>query len=116
MLSKQIKMMAGMAVVLALAVQPAAAQTRFEWPDTSVNLARYTTPRQCLGAIDRIYRTLGANESRRVLRDTLPLNAQDLLAPTPTPIAEAARRCGERFAAVDSASLADFNFLLPLYL
>ena len=104
-----------------LSTSPADAQTRFSWPDTTVNIAAYTTIEECQAAVTR---TLEYTDARNDLvsgrwTDTLPL-VDSLEMPgkiaLPAPVTETARRCGARFANADSIPLTFFNVLVPLYL
>jgi hypothetical protein len=99
---------------------PLTAQTLFTWPDTTVDIAAYTTIEECQAAVAR---SLVYTDSRRDLTtgiwaDTLPLDSLDAHGPRPlsAPVVETARRCGERFSGVDTVSLASFDALFTLYL
>ncbi len=98
----------------------AAAQTRFAWPDTTVNIAAYNTLEECQAAVGR---SLDYTASRKdlatgVWADTLPLDSLEASGskPLPAAVVQTARRCSTRFADADSVSIADFDVLLPLYL
>ncbi|HEU6449802.1 MAG TPA: hypothetical protein VFT57_00180 [Gemmatimonadaceae bacterium] len=100
---------------LALAT-PVAAQTSFEWPDTTVRLSTYTTVEQCLSAAQRVNRAVEREQALVVWRDTLPRNLKEKrLGPAPAEVSETARRCAERFTEPGS-DIADFAPLLRLYL
>ncbi len=99
---------------------PASAQTLFTWPDTTVDIAAYTTVEECQAAV---VRSLSYTDSRRDLTtgvwvDTLPLDSLDVQGPRPlsAAVVETARRCGERFSGADTVSLSDFYALFRLYL
>ncbi|HEY9448558.1 MAG TPA: hypothetical protein VIQ60_02355, partial [Gemmatimonadaceae bacterium] len=109
-----------LAAGMVLLSAPASAQTLFTWPDTTVNIAAYTTLEECQAAVAR---SLDYTASRKDLEsgvwtDTIPLDSLEAAGPRPLPMAvvETARRCGDRFSNVDSVSLVDFRALLRLYL
>jgi hypothetical protein len=106
-------------VVLALAIglraPSLAAQTRFEWPDTTVKVANYSIVDECLAAVSRVR---AGSERREVLtlwRDTFPSDPAEALKPAPAPIRETAERCAARFVE-PATNLDDFAPLLALYL
>jgi hypothetical protein len=99
---------------LALAM-PIAAQTRFDWPDTTVQVARYTAVEQCLAAAQRVRVGLERREALTVWRDTLPRDPQEALKPAPALVTETSTRCAARFAE-PTADLRDFVSFLELYL
>ncbi|HEU4642612.1 MAG TPA: hypothetical protein VFS44_09165 [Gemmatimonadaceae bacterium] len=105
----------GGVLALAALVAPAAAQTRFEWPDTAVQVGKYTTVDNCLAAVSRVWRRTKQRESLVVWTDTMPRNPRAELEPLPAPVKETAVRCAARFAE-PTASLSDFAPLLALYL
>ena len=102
-------------LMLALGATSAAAQTRFAWPDTAVDVAKYTVIEQCLAAANRIRGGLFWQSDRIVWRDTMPADVQGALRPDPAPVTEAAVRCAARFPE-PTANLHDFAPLLRLYL
>jgi hypothetical protein len=102
-------------VALVATAAPAAAQTRFAWPDTAVQVGRYTTVDDCLAAVSRVWRRVQQREERTVWRDTMPQNPRAALEPLPAPVQETAVRCAARFAE-PTASLDDFAPLFALYL
>lgn len=110
---------AGLALALALALglgAPAVgAQTRFVWPDTTVDVTKYKTPEECLAAARRIRSGLERRLDRAGRRDTLPIDPQEALRPAPAPVIATSARCAARFP-VATANLADFAPLLQLYL
>lgn len=106
--------------IAALCTSTASAQTLFAWPDTTVNIAAYTTLDECQAAVSR---SLEYTASRRDLTtgvwlDTLPLDSIEANASKPLPeaVMETAQRCGDRFSNADTVSLENFAVLLPLYL
>ncbi len=105
----------GGALALAVLVATAAAQTRFDWPDTAVQVGEYTTVDDCLAAVSRVWRRVQQREERTVWRDTMPRDPRAELEPLPAPVQETAVRCAARFAE-PTASLGDFAPLLALYL
>jgi hypothetical protein len=106
---------AGLVLALGLGAPGVVAQTRFEWPDTTVDVAAYTTPDLCLAAVDRVRSGLWRREELTVWHDTMPVDLQRGLKPEPAPVTEAARRCAARFAEA-TADLGDFEPLMTLYL
>ena len=101
---------------LGLAVSPAGAQTRFEWPDTTVDVAKYATVEECLAAAGRVRFGQRVQEALTVWRDTIMEGfLKSRLDSEPAPVVAAARRCGARFAEPEAA-LDGFPLLLRLYL
>jgi hypothetical protein len=102
-----------------LVASAARAQASFEWPsDTTIDVARYLAPEECLAATERLEGAVKNTYAER-LRDTLPETPIRMLeearSPLPEPAAEAARRCSARFP-VAAAPLGEFAPLLALYL
>ncbi len=93
----------------------AAAQTRFAWPDTIVDVGKYTTVDQCLAAAKRVQAGQVARQSQIAWRDTMPYDMQESLKPLAAPVTQAAARCAARFDE-RTAKLADFALLMQLYL
>jgi hypothetical protein len=106
--------LAASCVALTLA-SSAAAQTRFAWPDTTVDLSKYTAVDQCIAAVRRIRDGQLALGSQVVWRDTMPADEQEHLKPLPAPVIQAATRCASRFDQ-RTAKLTDFVELMELYL
>jgi hypothetical protein len=106
-------------VVLALAIglcaPSLAAQTRFEWPDTTVKVANYSIVDQCLAAAFRVREGSQRREALTLWRDTFPSDPAEALKPEPAPIRETAERCAARFVE-PATNLGDFAPLLALYL
>ncbi|MBX6333527.1 MAG: hypothetical protein IRY91_16895, partial [Gemmatimonadaceae bacterium] len=101
---------------LGLAVSPAGAQTRFEWPDTTVDVAKYATVEECLAAAGRVRFGQQVQEALTVWRDTIMESyLKSRLDSEPAPVVATARRCGARFAEPEAA-LDGFPLLLRLYL
>lgn len=109
-----------LALGAALWAVPAGAQTRFDWPDTTVDLASYTTIEECRAAVGRTLRSAEAREelTTGIWPDTMPLDSVEALGPRNlrAPVTETARRCAARFGNADSVSLDDFGPLVRLYL
>jgi hypothetical protein len=106
------------AVMGSALTSPVAAQTRFEWPDTTVQVAKYTTVEQCLAATARVRtgQEGRAAATSTVWRDTMPsADLGEVLKPAPAPVTETAARCAARFTE-PTTDLHDFVVLLPLYL
>lgn len=104
-----------LAVGLTIHAPPLTAQTRFEWPDTTVDVGTYTTIDKCLAATRRIRDGIHLGAWSPVWRDTMPSDAQWSLEPLPALVTQAAQRCAARFGA-RTASLGDFALLMQLYL
>lgn len=96
------------------------AQTLFAWPDTTVDLTAYTTIEDCRAAVARSIEYTSAREDLISGRwaDTLRLDSLERRGPRslPSSVTETARRCGARFANVDSVPLTLSNVYFPLYL
>jgi hypothetical protein len=101
-------------VALTLA-SSAAAQTHFVWPDTTVDISRYTTVDRCLAGVKRIRDGQVALARQAVWSDTMPQDEQQNLKPLPAPVTLAAARCAARFDS-RTARLQDFALLMELYL
>lgn len=93
----------------------AAAQTRFQWPDTTVDLGKYTTVDQCNAAAKRIEEGQYALRNEIAWRDTMPFDTQESLKPLPASVIQSAARCAARFDQ-RTAKFKDFAPLLRLYL
>jgi hypothetical protein len=100
---------------LALAASPTSAQTRFAWPDTAVDVARYTNVNQCLAATERVRMAVESNRNLQASPDTMPRDPHEGLKPLPAPALVTAQRCAARWAAT-RADLTDFVPLFTLYL
>ena len=98
----------------------AGAQTLFTWPDTTVDLAAYTTIEDCRAAVSRSIEYTSAREdlTSGQWRDTLRLDSLERRGPRslPSSVSETARRCGARFANVDSVPLTLSTGYIALYL
>ncbi|HEX6535710.1 MAG TPA: hypothetical protein VF041_14025 [Gemmatimonadaceae bacterium] len=105
----------GSALALALATAPATAQTRFAWPDTTVDVSKYTTVDLCLAAVSRAQHGVDVREALSGRRDTILRDPRDQLKPLPAPVTDVATRCAARFPEA-TAKLEDFAPLLALYL
>lgn len=104
------------ALGLGLGAPSAHAQTRFEWPDTTVDIARYATVEECLAATGRVRYGQLVQEAQTVWTDTIMERfRQSRMESEPAPVVAAARRCGARFAE-PGAALDAFPLLLRLYL
>ena len=104
----------GAALALVLATS-AAAQTRFTWPDTIVDVAKYATVDQCLAATQRVQEGQAALHSMVVWRDTMPVDVQETLKPLAAPVTKTAVSCAAQFDE-RTAKLSDFAPLMTLYL
>lgn len=104
-------------VALALSVfaaAPAGAQALLQWPDTAVDVARYTTVEQCLAAAQRTQTHAEQAAIPLVRNDTIPPRDWRM-APAPDVVTATARRCAARFQE-PNADLADYALLLKLFL
>ena len=86
----------GGALALAALGAPIAAQTRFDWPDTTVRLEKYTTVDNCLAAVSRVSRRVRQREELIVRSDTMPRNPRAKLEPLPASVQKTAVRCAIR--------------------
>jgi hypothetical protein len=111
---RRLARLASLCVALTLA-SSAAAQTRFAWPDTTVDVSKYTIVDQCLAAVNRVKEGQIALGRQGVWRDTMPHDSQELMKPLPAPVAQAAVRCAARFDP-RTAKLTDFAQLMELFL
>ncbi len=93
----------------------AAAQTRFTWPDTTVDLSKYTRVDQCRAALVRIQQGQIALRRQTEWSDTMTYDVQENLKPLPVPVRQAAARCSARFEPA-TAKLSDFTLLMELFL
>jgi hypothetical protein len=93
----------------------AAAQTRFAWPDTTVDVSKYTSVDQCLAAAERVQAGQSALRSEIAWRDTMPSDVAEFLKPLAPLVTKTAARCAARFDQ-RTAKLADFAPLMKLYL
>ena len=92
----------------------ASAQTRFEWPDTTVQVSTYQHAENCLAAITRVRGDLDRQNSLTVWSDTAP-GHEAAIRPAPPQVTEAASLCAARFH-VREADAHDFAPLVELYL
>ena len=76
---------------------PALAQTRFQWPDTSETLTRYSNIEKCLAAIDRVNASVVRREGLTLWRDTMPRDEREALEPPPAEAVAIAKQCSARF-------------------
>lgn len=100
---------------LVLTVAEAAAQTRFAWPDTAVDVTQYRHPDQCVAAVARLQRLIELPQKRAVNPDTMPWDPEARLRPLPAPVVATAERCAARWSAA-TAPLTEFAPLFTLYL
>lgn len=108
-------MAAGLALALAVAAPRAAAQAQFTWPDTAVDVAKYTTLIQCHAAVRRARDVLEMRRDRNPAADTVPPDPRASLKPAPAAVTATAARCSARWAAA-TADLADWRRLVELFL
>lgn len=102
-------------ITIAATSAPAVAQARFQWPDTTVDVARYTTVEECLAATQRVRFEASVHEALTVWRDTVRSGPQARLDSEYPAVAAAARRCAARFVEPET-DFADHAKLVPLYL
>ena len=112
------KKLLGAAGAVAIAAAPGAGQTLFMWPDTAVDVSKYTTVEECAAAIGRVHRIVTAQQLQATgaWRDTMPFDPAERMQPRPLQVTETARRCMQRFAAADTMPIEAYRFLVPLYL
>jgi hypothetical protein len=106
-------------LAVGLGASAARAQLRFTWPsDSTIDVARYDSPEECLAAVGRANGEAD-NSYAGVMRDTLPASrARELAeanAPLPDAVVSVARRCSARFPAA-TAPLTAFSPLMSLFL
>jgi hypothetical protein len=105
-----------LALVAGLCPAPAVAQTLFQWPDTAMVVAHYTTIEECLAAVDRIReRVRQAGISGGVWLDTMPPDPRRPLDPAPQVVTTTAAQCAAQFTEAAS-DLRDYEELLQLFL
>lgn len=101
-------------------VRPSVAQVKlFELPNTAVDLSTYSTIEECKAAMIRVLdlHEYHAKQTTRVFPDTMPFDRERLQRPLPQVAVETAREClGAITAHIDTAGLAAWDLLLPLYL
>ncbi len=97
---------------------PAVAQTPFEWPDTAVDVAKYTTLEECRAAVHRVNDLATAREYQetRIWMDTIRFDESEYRKPVYHEVGTTAQRCMDRFSDPATAPLDDFRFLIPMYL
>lgn len=100
---------------LGLPASTAVAQASFTWPDTTVDVAKYTTVEECLVAIERVAQGYERQAREKIWRDTMPWDPTELRREPPAPVTETARRCSARFK-VAAVPLQDFSPMLELFL
>ena len=107
-------------VVLAALVTaaPLAAQTRFEWPDTAVDISKYETLEECRAAVKRARETFGANRffDTQIWRDTTLLDRAEERRVTEPPIAATVKTCLGDFANPQQTPVDDYRYLAALYI
>ena len=101
--------------LLAMSVHPAAAQTRFQWPDTTVQVVRYANIEDCLAADGRVWSGVSRRKDLSEWHDTIPTNLREGLEPLPTEVSETAKACAARFVPA-KVEPRDFNYALQLFL
>jgi hypothetical protein len=94
---------------------PAGAQTRFAWPDTTVDVSRYTNVEDCTAAVARVREGITRRTRRTVWQDTLPWSTHEPVDSLPRLLVTTAQRCTARFRAA-TVPLADYAMMLPLFL
>ncbi len=94
---------------------PAYGQLRFSWPDTTVEIARYTTVEECLAATARIRNRIVLEANRGIDMDTIPLNTPERVSNNPAPVIQFARQCAAQFAPKTYSLEDGWNLLLRLY-
>jgi len=98
---------------------PAAGQQFFETSKVEVDISRYTSVFDCMAAVDRVAKTLRAEEfhATGVWADTMPYDPNARLQPWPAAVGETARTCVTSTAAdADTAGVDVWDILANLYL
>lgn len=97
---------------------PAAAQTRFEWPDTAVDVSKYTTLEECRAAVFRVHDQATAREYREthIWMDTVRFNESENRKPVFHEVGTTAQRCMARYADPATAPLDDYRYVIPMYM
>lgn len=103
------------AAALAIRTTPAPAQTLFTWPDTTVDVAGYSTIEECWAATERVRSGVDRLRTAERWRDTMPWNPRELLAQQAVPVTATASACMERFQE-PKAPIYNYHLLLRLYL
>ncbi|HEU4588176.1 MAG TPA: hypothetical protein VFS11_05995 [Gemmatimonadales bacterium] len=112
-------MAASAALTAAIGAHPAAAQTLFAWPDTTVDLSTYTTPEQCLVLTSRVRQEITSREARDSAigaRDTLPFDPHWAGEPLPAAVVAAASQCASGLGAPTAVAVEDYVPVMQLYL
>jgi len=108
------------AVAVTVGARPAAGQVRlFELPDTVVNLSTYRTVEECDAAVARVQALdkIRQSQTTHIFPDTMPFDRDKMQRPLPPAIVETAGRCLDAISAhVDTADIATWEMLVPLYL
>lgn len=106
-----------LAAVLGPGAARVAAQTRFAWPDTVVQLEQYTTLEECMVAVERATPSARLHQmiTSKIWDDTLPHDPQARTRPLLEGIVTTARRCLARLPGA-TVPLEDYHYFLPLYL
>jgi len=99
----------------ALTAMPASAQTRFQWPDTTVHFSRYRYIEDCLAADARVTASIMRRREGTVWLDTMPPNPHEKLEPQPPLLTQAVSQCAERFA-VAKVDPRDYAHAMQLFL
>lgn len=73
----------------------ASAQTRFEWPDSRIDVAQYRYLENCFAAAKRVRDSVYARDE--VLADTISIIRRSISDPLPQGVTDIARRCTEKY-------------------
>jgi len=113
----QLRPVLSLATTLLIA-SPVAAQTRFEWPDTAVDISAYQTVEECRAAVRRVREAVRVRAFHETLvwQDTALLHREHDEEPVAADVGETARRCLTGFRDARTAPVEEFRFLVPLYL
>jgi len=93
------KVLGTVALLTVLAPSSTLAQTRFEWPDTTVHFSRYTRIENCLAADERVSTSIMRRRDGAEWQDTMPKTGREKLEPQPPQLTQSASQCAETFAA-----------------
>ncbi len=115
---RNLKMAKSMSIGLVLAwitlfTPVASAQTRFEWPDSRIDVTKHQFLEPCLAVSDRVKDSVVARGAVRV--DTLHFTLYGPTTPLPANVVESAQHCLARFSR-DQIAVKDIIFAQRLYL
>jgi hypothetical protein len=101
--------------LIAMTSISASAQTRFQWPDTTSHVTRYTHIEDCLAANARVWGSVRHRQELINWRDTVPFNSHEGLEPLPPDVSRTAIQCAARFD-VAKVEPREFAYAMQLFL